>query len=110
MRDYQDILDRCKEQDIDISNCHVYIFPNNFDGEYCHEGTLSQDGKWICIPRKNYDEYSEEEFYQPVCYEVKDHFSTYLHNDTIWRNVEVFILYGTNVKEVSNNENQCSRL
>lgn len=96
MKDYLDIVKRCKEQNIDIDGCHIYIYPNNFDGEFCHKGTLSQDGEWLCIPLKKFDESFEMDYFEPVCYQVRTSFKTYLKGDSIWYLVECFVLYDNN--------------
>jgi len=92
-REYEEILKRCKEQGVDTTNCHVYISDKSLDGQPCLKGTLSQDKCWLCIPVREYDEFMEEEYYVPRCFEVKDSFTTYLQGDSVWYLVNVYLLY-----------------
>lgn len=92
MNDYKEILKRCKKQGIDTEGCHIYLEPHNFDGEYCPKGTLSHDGFWMCIPTKEYSPDFDEDIYIPVCYEIKDSFTTYLGNDIHYL-VKFYLLY-----------------
>lgn len=92
-REYIEILSRCKEQGIDIDDCHVYISDRSLDGRPCFKGTLSQDKCWICIPIMEYDECIGEEHYIPQCFEIKNSFTTYLKNDIMWYLVNVYLLY-----------------
>ena len=101
MREYNEIMKRCKEQGIDTTGCHLYFTHGNLDGQSCLKGTLSQDGCWICIPTKEYCPDFDEDIYMPKCYEIKEKFTTYLKNDHVWYLVECFLLYGENVKVVS---------
>lgn len=95
MKDYEDILKRCKEQGIDINDCDIYIYPNNLNGQYCLAGTLSRDGIWMCIPEKDEaaSTFSGEDVYIPTCYEVAGSYNTYLKGDTLSYLVDFYLLY-----------------
>lgn len=95
MRDYEEILKRCKEQGIDTEGCLIYLRPHNLNGNYCLEGTLSQDGLWMCILEKDEEQSSffEDDVYVPTCYEVKESFKTYLKGADLYHLVEGFILH-----------------
>lgn len=93
MNNYLEILKRCKKQGIDTKNCHVYLKPNHLDGELCLEGTISQDGLWMCIPTKKYNYDFDDYIYVPECYEIKEKFTTYLKGDSVWYLVEGYLLY-----------------
>ena len=91
-RDYKEILRWCKDQKIDITDCHIYI-NNTLDGVPCLKGTLSKDGHWMCIPIAEYDEFVDEIYYIPRCFEIKGSLNTYLKNDDMWHFVVAFLLY-----------------
>lgn len=93
-RDYEEILKRAEEQNIDLTNCHIYLKPNNLNGNYCGNATLSQDGSFICIPVKEYCPETDTDVYVPTCYEIRESFSTYLKGDSLYYLVEGMILYG----------------
>lgn len=94
MRQYEDILKRCKEQGIDTTDCHVYIVePSTLDGNVCSKGTLSQDKRWICLAEKEYVPIIDDYTNVPVCYEIKDKFSTYVSNGCMYYLVEFYLLY-----------------
>lgn len=95
IKDYEDILKRCKKQGIDTSNCDIYIYPNNLNGQYCFAGTLSHDGIWICIPERDEaaSAFSGEDVYVPICYEVAGSYNTYLKGDTLSYLVDFYLLY-----------------
>ena len=90
---YQEIINRCKEQCIDIEGCHVYIDGVSFDDKMCMKGTLSQDEEWICIPILYYDESLDMEIYYPKCFQIKEKLQTYLKSDSMWKLREIYILY-----------------
>lgn len=90
---YNEFLKRCKEQNIDIENCHIYMSNNLFDGIQCLKPTLSQDGKWLCIPIREYDNCFEDYTYIPHCFEIKEKLQTYLSSDSMWRLIDIYILY-----------------
>lgn len=101
MDKYQEILKRCKEQNIDTTGCHVYLVePSLLDGNKCLRGTLSQDKMWICIPTQEYCPDFDDDVYVPKCYEIKESFSTYLKGDSIWYLVEGYLLYDENGRSV----------
>lgn len=100
MNEYKEILTRYKEQNIDITGCHIYLVePSSLDGVKCLKGTLSQDKEWICIPTLEYCPDFDEDTYVPKCYEIKESFKTYLKNDTMWYLVQGYVLYDGNRRD-----------
>ena len=97
MEDYNEVIARCKKQGIETDDCDIYIYPHNFNGQYCLKGTLSQDKKWVCLPEKEYQPDFDEYIYKPVYHEVKDIVSTYLKSGDMWYLVKVYLLYKTKV-------------
>ena len=93
MYQYEEIVKRCKEQNIDIGDCDIYIYPDNLNGSNCLKGTLSKDEKWICIPEKMYQPDFDEYVYMPICHEIKDKCTTYLKGDSSWYLVTIYFLY-----------------
>lgn len=89
---YEDVLERCKEQGIDTTDCHLYIYPDNLDGNSCLKGTIHGD-EWVCIPVKEYDESFDEPYFNPVCFKIKSSFQTYLKGDSMWHLVNCYLLY-----------------
>lgn len=93
MREYEEILSRCEKQGIDTTNCHIYVDTNHLDGEMCGSPTLSQDKFWLCIPTKEYSPDFDEDIFVPICYEIKDTFTTYIQNDDMWYLRKIYLLY-----------------
>lgn len=93
----EEIKQRCKNQNIDISDCYILFARNQayFEGELIAGVTESKDGKWICIPV--YDEEISnacgEYMYSPQCFEIKRKFTTYLSNGTMSALTTVWLLY-----------------
>lgn len=92
-KEYKEVVKRCKEQDIDIKNCHIYIEGCSLDGNPCLQGTISQDNNWFCIPIPYYNECACMEIYRPICFEVKNIFTTYLRRGDMWKLVTCLVLY-----------------
>lgn len=95
IKNYEEILKRCKEQGIETEGFSIYLTPHNLNGKYCLEGTLSHDGLWICIPEIDEEQstFFDHDVYVPTCYEIKDRFKTYLKGDSLSYLVEGYILY-----------------
>ena len=93
----QEILDRCKEQNIDTGNCLIMFQRDStyFNGEPISGYTESKDGRWMCVPI-----YNEEQsdlcggyVYTPQCFEIKNKMTTYLSNDTMTKLSTIWLLY-----------------
>lgn len=97
MEGYNEIIKRCELQNIDISDCDIYIFPNSLNGESCLRGTVSKDNKWICIPEREYVPEVDNYTYVPVCHEIKSKFTTYLKGDSINYLTTIYLLYKVDV-------------
>ena len=89
---YQDVLERCKKQGIDVSDKSILIVGMgiSLDGETLFGiPAFSKDGLWVCIPVR--DIVAEEEaynyghqdpigprYYVPKCYEIYSEYEAFL--------------------------------
>lgn len=93
----EEIINRCKDQNIDISDCYIMFFRNQayFNGEILNSFTESKDGKWICIPV--YDDENSNTYgdyvYSPQCFEIKDKMTTYLSDGYMNTLTTIWFLY-----------------
>ncbi len=95
MREYKELIKRLKEQGFIDSEDEFYVYIENrsLDGEECLKGTQSQDGKWLCLPIKRYDDFTDAVYYEPRCFEIHTRFQTYLKNDDMYYLVTAYLLY-----------------
>lgn len=47
----------------------------------------------MCIPIAEYDEFADEIYYSPHCFEIRGSLNTYLKSDDMWHFVVAFLLY-----------------
>lgn len=96
----EEIRQRCIEQNIDITGCHILFNIGSsfyFLGEKITGISESKDGKWICIPIHDEDaeECYGEYMYKPQCFEVRFALSTYLSTGSMIKLATIWCLEKT---------------
>lgn len=95
MTAYEQVLEKFKNQNINIDNHYLLIIGKGytFNGDNISSFTFSKDKNWVCLPVLDEEStaFSGSLCHKPVCFEIEDEYECYIGNGMLYQ-VKIYLL------------------
>lgn len=95
MNVYEQVLEKFKNQSINVDNYHLLIVGKGymFNEDNVNSFSISKDKNWVCLPviDEESTEFIGSYCYKPKCFEIEDIYECYIGSGILYL-VEVYLL------------------